>query len=294
MKRLFNRLTHRLAPYVMITLSISLTTASVLHPTQSAQSAIPESQPNITTLWPSTDSLFPSTFSNEEVQDSPNPWIAQFWRRRFRIRSSPYRRGGFSRGPSCPVDGQITALTPFVDENDSPLAGVAPSYLTASSRPHFFFHMPELPATNGILTIQSADTTLNITKRYFHSVEFNVQGQAGIVGVRLSDQAPPLEIGQTYVWSVAVACDPGNIRDSLRGHGGVLERVADVGTGASNRLEAYANQGIWQEPLSILAEQHYANPNDGAIASNWVDLLNSVGLGPSITTAPIVEILNGQ
>ena len=231
---------------------------------------------------------------NAQWSEDTDHWIAQFWRRRFRVRSSAYRRGGFSRGASCPVNEQITALTPFVDENDSPLAGVAPRYLSASSRPHFFFHMPELMATKGILTVQSEDTTLNLTERYFYSTEFDVQGEAGIVGIRLPDDAPALEIGQTYVWSVAVACNPDNIRDSLRVHGGVLERVADVGVGASDRLEAYADQGIWQEPLSILAQEYYANPEDGAIASNWADLLNSVGLDPAITTAPIVQIMDGQ
>ena len=298
MKRIFRTLADGLGHSAVAVLTIGLTASFSNHATSPAQAATLQAPQINSSLQASVlsqlEARLPVTSSHASVGHISDHWIAQFWRRRFRVRSSAYRNWGFSRGPSCPAEGEIVALTPVVDENDSPLAGVTPTYLTASSRPQFFFHMPALPATNGILTIRSEDSSINLTERYFYSTEFNVQGQEGIVGIRLPDEAPPLEIGQTYLWSVAVACDPGNIRDSLRVHGGVLERVADVSTTTTNRLEAYADQGIWQEPLSILAEQYYANPNDGAIASNWADLLNSVGLDPAITTAPIVQILDGQ
>lgn len=295
MKRTVHRPNNGVPSWMAIALGLGLATALAPHTIKPAQATVEQTQTS-SLDWAidaaHVEAAHVEADAYQRIHQMPDHWMAQFWRRRFRVRSSAYRRGGFSRGASCPVDGQITALTPFVDENDSPLAGIAPTYLTASSHPHFFFYIPQLPTTQGILTIQSSeDTTLSLTERYYYKTAFTVQGDAGVVGIRLPDDAPPLEVGQSYVWRVSVACDPIDIQDSLTVHGGVLERV-EAGPGAT--LDAYADQGIWQEPLSILAEQYYANPTDGAIASNWADLLNSVGLDPAIATAPIVQIMDGQ
>ncbi len=211
---------------------------------------------------------------------------------RFRVSSSAFHRGGFRRGSSCLSDQEITGITPFEDENGDSLGDTAPSYFTASHHPTFFIHIPQLPPTNGILTIENRDEPL--TERYFYQAEFEVSGESGIVGIRMPEDAPPLEEGNDYVWQVSVACKPGDIQDSLTVHGGVL-RFTDLGAELGEAsLETYLDAEVWQEALTMVAEERFgADTVDTELESDWAALMNSVGLSP-FASEPIVQMINAN
>ncbi len=211
---------------------------------------------------------------------------------RWGVRASRYRRGGFSRGASCPSNSGLIAVVPEVESADVPEnERKAPVYLTASAHPMFFFHIPSLPTTTGRLTLRRADVPL--TQGTSYEMDFELTGESGIVGVQLSDSTLSLESGIEYLWQVSVACEPGNFANSLTINGGVVERVADTTGTPSERLNFYMNQGIWQDTVSLMAEGVYTNPLDAAIARQFSSLLEEAGLG-AIAQAPVVQIIEGQ
>ncbi|MEB3211141.1 MAG: DUF928 domain-containing protein [Leptolyngbyaceae bacterium] len=250
------------------------------------------------------DSLPPTLESLESIESTvstPSIQLASRLRRyslRFNSRSSPYRRGGFSRGESCPEGQEITGITPFVNTDGEPIEETAPTYLTASHHPTFFFHVPQLPATNGLLTVQSQSNDVSPAEEYYYRTEFQLSGDAGIVGVRMPEDAPPLQEGVDYVWRVSVACKPGDIEDSLTTHGGVLNFVSLSSDSTPLDLEAYLQAEIWQESLTILAEERYAASSststlDADLESDWEVLLNTAGL-VHFADEPIVQIINAD
>ncbi|MEO0869908.1 MAG: DUF928 domain-containing protein [Cyanobacteria bacterium J06642_11] len=214
-------------------------------------------------------------------------------------RASRYRRGGFARGRSCPAE-ELMAITPRMPAETTtvrqpPAEGTAleaaPIYPTASDRPTFYLYTPSLPAAKGLLTIQSDQEALS--QRYSYETEFTLSGESGIVGIRLPEAAPALELGKQYVWQVSISCAGNDISNSLTTVGGVIERVADTDGTPTERLTYYFDQGIWQDALTVVAEQRFKNPSDRIMAGNWSTLMEASQLEQFIAT-PVIEIVDGQ
>jgi hypothetical protein len=210
---------------------------------------------------------------------------------RFRVRSSRFRRGGFSRGGSCSQAGSIVPLTPVKDSEGNALGDNAAAYLTAAAHPTFFFYVPTLPATKGILTLQRPD--LPLTQQLVYQTDFNLNGQAGIVGIQLPDNAPSLDVGVQYIWRVSVACDPENHRDSLTAMGGVVQRVPGITGSPTEQLKFYQDQGIWQDTVALMATEVHNAPTNSAIANEFSTLLEEAGLD-AIAHAPVIQISQGH
>lgn len=55
--------------------------------------------------------------------------------------------------------------------------------------------------------------------------------------------------------------------------------VRRLGTATpQKRVTLYAQAGIWQDALTLLSELRLAKPKDTVLASDWRNLLKSVGL----------------
>ena len=50
----------------------------------------------------------------------------------------------------------------------------------------------------------------------------------------------------------------------------------------------YAQNGIWFDALTTLAEQRLANPQDARLSEDWNNLLKAVGL-EKLTTTPLIQ-----
>lgn len=206
----------------------------------------------------------------------------------FRVgaRPSRYRVGGFSRsGAGCSKDQQPAALVPPASQEgtDKSKAAVAVDK-TAVERPTFFVYMPAIAAKSAQFTLQDESG-----KQQLHSVEFQLTGKAGIVGITLPPSAPSLQVGQKYFWQVAVACDPDEPSD-VTVVSSWVERVQVATAASGDRLTVLAEQGVWQDVLTQLALQRYQAPADQAIAEDWSSLMEDAGL-TQYKQAQVIQIV---
>ena len=72
--------------------------------------------------------------------------------------------------------------------------------LTISDRPNFWVYLPQTSAKQAILSIKEE----GVNSHWQQSV--SLTGEAGIIGISLSDDAPALEIGKNYQWAVILVC----------------------------------------------------------------------------------------
>jgi hypothetical protein len=214
--------------------------------------------------------------------------VARSSRRRlgFRVgvRASRYRVGGFSRSGACGSNQVLTALIPPPQSQEGVSQEKAAVDKTASDRPSFFFHLPAISPTTAQFTLQDESGAQQL-----YSVKFDVTGQPGVVGIALPESAPALKVGQKYLWQVSVTCDPDDTANNII-VGSWVERVQATTATGNDKVAALAEQGIWQDTLSLLAWQRYRQPNDVAAAEDWAVLMEDAGL-PQFKQAAIVQIV---
>lgn len=212
-------------------------------------------------------------------------FIAARRRLRFRVgvRPSRYRIGGFSRGSSCGSQKPLTALVPPPQTQERLPRNRASVDKTSLEHPTFFIHLPSLPTTTAQFTLQNETGTKEL-----HSVDFNVTGKPGVIGIALPSSKPGLQVGQKYLWQVAVACNPDE-PSNLAIVGGWIERIQAPVTG-SNRMAILAEQGVWQDVVTTLALQRYQKPSDRAVAEDWATLMEDAGL-PQFKQAEVIQIV---
>jgi|GEM_PF-2213819 len=196
------------------------------------------------------------------------------------------RRSTGRRGLCSKLEKPLIALVPpaqdILNESTEPDLIDALGRTTQSS-PVSWFYVPQLPAglrqAEFRLLNDNGDDIL--TKR----VLIDLPETPGIFGLSLPPTREPLQLNQTYQWSVSIQCDP----DKPSTNPTVvawIERV-DPGTALSERLaqatdterlRLYAENGLWHETLTLLAQLRRNKLEDRALAEVWTQLLNDVGL----------------
>lgn len=170
---------------------------------------------------------------------------------------------------------------------------------------------PLIPSSNQGLTVASHPTVLaylpktSADRVYFswHDESSNnhyqtilpIKNQGGIVSLTLPQNAPPLEIGKNYKWSLAIMCDKKLQPDSPTIEG-QIKRVAVESNlsvllsnaGALETAAIYGEAGIWYETLNTLAKLKMAQPRNPTLSYNWQELLNSVEL-EKFATIPLIK-----
>lgn len=170
--------------------------------------------------------------------------------------------------------------------------------------------VPLMPETKGGLTISERPTFLvyvadRAAKELFFSLrdesdngvyqaKIALNGQTGIVSVKLPDNAPALEVGKTYQWAFIMVGDQG-LRPDSPGVRGEVRRVelnpelkSELAEGKPlDRAELYGKNGIWYDTVATLAQARREQPQDTTLVANWQDLLKSVGL-EAIATQPLL------
>ncbi|GAB4201732.1 MAG: hypothetical protein Fur006_54520 [Coleofasciculaceae cyanobacterium] len=165
--------------------------------------------------------------------------------------------------------------------------------LTSNEHPRFWFYVPY--ESNSVRAIEfvlqdDRDETL-------YRTSVSIPSKVGIVGVQVPTTANPLEPNRQYHWffKVRAACDP-NQPETLEYVEGWVQRMSLDATlrdrisqaSPQQRAALYAEKGIWHEALTTLSQLRRANPNDGAIAKDWTDLLKAVGL-ENLANQPLLE-----
>jgi len=187
------------------------------------------------------------------------------------------REGGGTRGSNCPTS--TTALIPKSTMGR-----------TISAKPTFFYYVPIVLNTK--VQFELADEKdQTIYKKSFQMVTT----RPGIVSVSLGEDpnSPALEVGKNYHWYFTIKCNPKNSQEDVLVSGWInrtalapslkmeLERSSD------RRLSILAEQGIWYEYLTTLAQLRLSSPSDDSLALKWLDLLSSVELG-KIAQEPLI------
>ncbi|HEY9852249.1 MAG TPA: DUF928 domain-containing protein [Leptolyngbyaceae cyanobacterium] len=188
--------------------------------------------------------------------------------------------------------------------------GICSTGIAAKEMPYSAI-VPLIPATDVELTAEDRPTIfVQITDSTFKEVELSVwddrqngiyqttiplPGKAGIVSVKLPEDAPALKVGTRYKWTLAVICDPSQrSRDAVVQ--GWIERI-ELSIALKEKLSTpdileraklYAENQIWYETVATLAQLRRSHPEDVKVTFEWQQLLESVGL-KDVTQAPLVN-----
>ena len=193
-------------------------------------------------------------------------------------------KGGGSRDEGSSCNRDIMTQQENRDDGDK-LTAIAPSSyygLTTAERPTFWVNVPKTSARQAILLIKKGSNA-NWHQLATHSQQsVNLTGKASLVGIKLSEDAPALEIGENYQWVVALVCgNQPNPNDPLVAAG--IKRIArlQISKEISNtsteldKASVYARKGIWYDALDILVAEKSSLNNWNDI---WVKYLQSGGL----------------
>jgi hypothetical protein len=194
-------------------------------------------------------------------------------------------QGGGQRG--C----DVVALVPLTQATNQASAWG----LTTSDRPTFWFHLQRPKSV-------VSDINVELSLQQQDQPGTNAQTDLTLPKVQpgvISFTTPmPLEVNQSYQWSLKVYCNQDEQFVQARGS---IRRV-NLSSAAQQQLKTtknpvekaviYARNGIWFDALTTLANQVQTAQDRNAIAA-WRDLLNQVNLGTS-ASAPIVPCCINQ
>ena len=199
-----------------------------------------------------------------------------------RIRPSGNLRGGAARG-NCNADGttkiDVIALMPNTNIG-----------LTVAEKPTLLFRVSKTSVQEAKFKLlnEKGDTII-------YEKNLPLTNTGDVRSFTLPADAPALEIGKEYQWELVVNCDPDDPNGNPRVRT-AIKRVQPSSTlvsklaqaKLSDRPDLYAQEGIWIDALSTLAQLRVANPNDSELKEEWISLLESVGL-QEIAKMPVMD-----
>ncbi len=208
------------------------------------------------------------------------------------VRPSRYRVGGFSRAATStcgPTSNKtITALVPPPLPEEQVPTKEAPVDKTIAERPTFFVDVPNFATTNAQFTLQPEHPKPG-EKKDLYNKKFQLTGKSGIIAIPLPSSVPALQIGQKYLWQMAVKCNPLDPSSDIVVIGWI-ERVQSPTTATGDKLNTLAEAGVWQDTMSTLALRRYEQPNDRTAAEDWASLMEDVKM-PQFKDTAIVQIV---
>ena len=169
--------------------------------------------------------------------------------------------------------------------------------LTVNDRPDLFVYVPENSAAKAELIISDRDDN----QIYYGSLPTPVE--EGILTIRLP-KSLDLQVSKQYKWKFVLVCSLEDYSNKVEAQGWI-ERVEPGANLPSNmdrlqpieRLNLYAEAGIWHETLATLANLRLENPEDFNLSQQWTDLLESMGLD-TVAQVPLlpyqISVFTGQ
>jgi len=214
------------------------------------------------------------------------------------IRPSLGREGGLSRSSqiTASCDGQQISMTSLLPRTN--LASLPKDKIeiesTVAPRPTFFVHVSQ---TSG----QKAEFMLVNEKgeEVYKNNNITLSGSPGIISISLPANAPALEVGKSYYWSLTAICDDDWAKNPAVD--GWVKRI-ELNSTLANQLKRaaprdrpvlYADASIWTDAVSTLFDLRKANPNDPQLRQDWEDLLKSVGLD-TVAQATLIGSVSGS
>lgn len=204
-------------------------------------------------------------------------------------RGVPGRRvGGGTRDPVGCVQGRPSYLTALLPQTNLGL--------TTSAYPRFFWFMPQTKARLAEFTLYEG-TEETPDRTLIYKTTFAIAGTPGIASLSLPSDAgtPPLQVGKDYHWSVTLICSPEQPQSNIDVDGWVQRIALEpplrnqlAQASPRDRVSLYAQNGLWFDTLTALAELRCARPSDSTVAKSWATVLKSVKLD-AIVEQPMVQ-----
>ncbi|MGB3535974.1 MAG: DUF928 domain-containing protein [Microcoleaceae cyanobacterium] len=188
------------------------------------------------------------------------------------------REAGGTRGSTCAVpastsdSGRMTALIPA-----STLGRTASDQLT------FFYYVPFVLKDT---PVEFELTDENDNTLYQQSFTLT-NAKPGIVKLDFSEKnnLPELGVDKNYRWYLTIQCNADDPSANPVLYGWVrrvklttAQKIKLAQAPLQERLQLYAEKGLWYETLAVLAQLRSSNPSDSSLQTDWSDLLNAVGL----------------
>lgn len=200
-------------------------------------------------------------------------------------REAPKRTtGGGSRD-----EGQCLKASSKSNASVSPVLPHTNLGLTIEARPTIFVYVPKTSAREAFFSLQDEG------KNHHHQMSVKLPSHGGVIGIQLPYDAPALQVGKNYKWSLVTICGQALEPDNPQVTGWIHRVTPDASLSALNSSDSLesvirlAKKGVWYDTLSILAQLRQERPNDSNLAQHWHELLTSVGLG-AIATEPVVIV----
>lgn len=181
----------------------------------------------------------------------------------------------------CPQDSGSHATTDTPSNKPSLMALVPiTNYgLTLAERPTFWVYLPKTSAKQVVLSLREEGT------RHHSQTFLPITGEPGAIGIKLSDNSPPLEVNKNYQWAVVLVCGekPGPNDPAIASW---VRRIAAPEPHNSNLYQKtaleqaywYGKQGIWYDAVTALAQERRSQPANKALAGIWANFLKQAGL----------------
>ncbi|MEA5505874.1 DUF928 domain-containing protein [Halotia wernerae UHCC 0503] len=197
-------------------------------------------------------------------------------------------RGGARRSPLClEAEPKLTALVP---STKAPASVINVWGWTTKANPTLWFYVPYTKnsaySTEFVLQDQQSNP--------IYRQAIALPNQPGVISISLPANAPALEVNKQYRWFLTVYCEQEKQSPPIYVEG-MIQRV-NLNSKVTQQLQTatplqqsaiYAQNGIWHEALTTLAQLRQKDSQDAALKTAWRDLLTSIGLD-DIVTKPIL------
>ena len=184
---------------------------------------------------------------------------------------------------------ELTAIAPY--ENDNYGAKIFYGG-TTKEHPSFWVNIPETSARKAILMVkQGSDAPWHQLLEHSRQ-EIDLSEKAGITEIKLSKDAPALEIGKKYKWKVVLVCgnsvnpnDPEVTAGIKRIDRSQISHNVPTTQTELDKAALYAKEGIWYDALDIVVAEKSSWNNWNDI---WLGYLQSGGLANKIADEPVL------
>ncbi|QSJ15140.1 DUF928 domain-containing protein [Nostoc sp. UHCC 0702] len=213
------------------------------------------------------------------------------------------RRIGMGSRDDCPaVENPLTALVPFQEQNLTSQinkASISESDssiyvwgLTTNQYPTLWFY---IPYTKDIAGVSAEFILQDSEENEVYQSPVSLPAKPGIKSVTLPSTGKPLEINKNYHWFFKVSCS-GSENKPIYVEGDI--QIVQLNTSLEEQLAAsdprekillYAENGIWFDALTLLAQLQKASPNDASLISDWQSLFNSINFNQNYINTPVIE-----
>ena len=193
---------------------------------------------------------------------------------------SGIQKGAGSNSGECQIGEQENPLVALVpEENATNVEDIYVWARTTQQFPTFWFYVAYPPNTYAQFELQDEQ------QNRLYKTTFQLKGTPGLVSFTLpSTQSVRLETGKRYFWYFYIMCgQPGSPDDFVSAW---VEKV-DLNTDITQKLQQatpiqqvniYAENGIWHETLTKLAQLRSQQPENEQLGLIWANLLEQIDL----------------